>query len=72
MRLMRLHVRVLVEACSGAASPLKERVRQTYMPRAFMSIATSSRAPMPLFWTASRKACMTTQLINRYERAAGQ
>ena len=47
--------------------PAKERVRQTYMPLAFMSIATSSRAPMPRPPTASRKLCSTTNYIGPHK-----
>ena len=36
--------------------PWKESVRQTNMPRAFMSMATSSSAPTPRPPTASRKS----------------
>ncbi len=43
-------------AAGGWFPPWKDSVRQTNMPRAFMSMATSSSAPTPRPPTASRKS----------------
>lgn len=49
-------------------SPANESVRQTYIPRAFISIATSSSAPIPRGPIASRKAVKSENAVSRPHR----